>query len=85
MTEQELIEIKTELEHSEIPRPSQEKILEACKKQVAKKEVQAIITNRYGDQYYNCPTCGEVTGINKIRRQHCPTCGQKVERGDNDE
>lgn len=34
MTQQDLLEIKFELENSEIPKPSQEKILDACEKQV---------------------------------------------------
>lgn len=89
MTEQELLEIKAEVENSAIPKPSQEKILEACEKQVSRK------TNLSGDGYYDghlvydeyqCPNCGKIYELDYEEYEHCPNCGQKmlIDRSDKD-
>ncbi len=72
MTEQELLEIKAEVENSAIPKPSQEKIIKACGKQVAKKAI--IQPTKPGFAVRECPVCGSCGFGN-----YCEECGQRLE------
>ena len=73
MTEQELLEIKAEVENSAVPKPSQERILEACEKQVARK-VTADKSENETD--IRCPSC-KAKIVVKFKR--CGRCGQNLD------
>ena len=81
MTEQDLLEIKSELEHSEIPKPSQEKLLDACEKQVAKKAVITGHHNAINTEVGLCPVCQGLP-LRACDNNYCPNCGQKLDWGE---
>lgn len=49
------------------------KTIEALKKQIPKNVKTVAIGNI---NYYKCPECGEISGINA---KYCSYCGQKLE------
>ena len=81
MTEQEYLEIKFELENSEIPKPSQEKILDVCEKQVAQKAVITGHHNPINTEIGHCPVC-ESFPLRACDNKYCPNCGQKLDWSD---
>lgn len=68
---------------------------EALEKQVPKKPI--ALTNRYPDEQYGCPICGNLVGYptfkntpfgemrnGEIKYDYCLKCGQKLKWGEDD-
>lgn len=72
MTEQEYKEICAEVQNSGIPVPSQQKIIDACGKQVKKATVSDKSEN---EEWHLCPSC-RAKQIDKFK--YCNRCGQRL-------
>lgn len=59
MTEQEYKEICAEVQNSGIPVPSQQKIIDACGKQVGKKPIPDRPLEKGKVICWSCPNCGK--------------------------
>lgn len=86
MTEQEYKEICAEVQNSGIPVPSQQKIIDACGKQVGKKVlVKHSAVNLEEKEFYGedvffaeCPNCKELL-CSLWNDKNCGVCGQKLD------
>lgn len=75
MTEQEYKEICAEIQNSGIPVPSQQKIIDACGKQVGKKPIYQ--TDKQGLAHEKCPDCESF-----CIGEYCIKCGKLIDWSD---
>lgn len=88
MTEQKYKEICAEVQNSGIPVPSQQRIIDACGKQVGKKPFQP-----FGTHSFKCSTCWQFVAhevddncdLESEMSEWCPYCGQKLDWRDDNE
>lgn len=75
MTEREYIEIEAEVKNSTLPLQTQEKILNACMKQVA---MGTKVIDKVYDDARECPSCSKYVEYGG-KTCFCTNCGQKID------